>query len=305
MASKHSHAGRYSLIPYFTPPLQSPPSRSQSSRSPPTPQEEKTPSVGEEAEVTNPPPKILMETTDIHESMRQTIAMITDINLEDKKVIPYLRTLFEYHLYRSHKYGAMDKCLQFMHDQMAKLARKHELQANDLRTRLAQRLALDALLVAHMGHGDAAHMVLLRFSGRKAADNLVDWEMFELTRMRKKMARAGVNAAEDRLRAVLALCREKAEYAAPGLWAAELVKAKVEDQMGKFRVLEADKRLRLRVFGPTSKPWGKEGKPWTKETKKNYLDMAEKALGAQSSSCSSSSSYSSSSAPPPPPPPKS
>ncbi|KAG0636046.1 hypothetical protein HOY80DRAFT_1024664, partial [Tuber brumale] len=222
-----------------------------------------------------------MESSDVHENIRQTIAMITDFGMLTPKVIPYLRTLFEYHLYRVGKYGALDKCLQFMRHQMAKLAREHELQASSSRTRLAQRLALDALLVAHMGHGDAAFLVLLKFAGRKTTDNLIDWEMFELTRMRKKIARASVRAAEERLRAVLALRNEKIEYSEPGLWAVELAKAKVEDEMGKYRVLEADKKLRLRALGPHSKECNQDAKRHT-------LDMAEKSLDLLAMSSSSS-----------------
>ena len=126
--------------------------------------------------------------------------------------------------------------------------------------------------MAHTGHGDAAFVVLLNFAGREATGNLMDWDMFELTRMRKKIARAGVHSAEERLKAVLALRNEKIEYSEPGLWAVELVKAKVEHQMGKFRVLEADKKLRLRVFGPGPRQW-------SQEAKEHALDMAERGLG--------------------------
>jgi len=155
---------------------------------------------------------------------------------------------------------------------MNKLTRESESLASGSRDRLAQRLALDALLIAHIGHGDAAFVVLLKFAGRETTDNLTDWNMFELTRMRKKIARAAVHATEERLKAVVALRGEKIEYSEPGLWAVELVKAKVEHQMVKYRVLEADKKLRLRVFGPS---W----KPWSQEAKKHALDMAEKGLG--------------------------
>ncbi|KAG0135831.1 hypothetical protein HOY82DRAFT_628579 [Tuber indicum] len=212
-----------------------------------------------------------MESSDVHENIRRTIEMITDLGMLTQKVIPYLRTLFEYHLYRAGKYGALDKCLTLMHHQMAKLTREHELQASGSRTRLAQRLALDALLVAHMGHGDAAFLVLLNFAGRKTTDNLIDWDRFELTRMRKKIARASVHAAEERLKAVLALRNEKTEYLEPGQWAVELAKAKVEDEIGKYRVLEADKKLRLRALDP-------DWKQWSQDAKKHTLDMAEKGL---------------------------
>lgn len=218
-----------------------------------------------------------MEPTDIHENIRQTIAMITDLDIPTQNMIPYLRTLFEYHLYRTGKYGVLDKCLQFMHDHMNKLTRESELHATGSRARLAQRLALEGLLMAHIGHGDAGFVVLLKYAGREATDNLTDWNMFEFTRMRKKIARAGIQAAEERLKAVVALRGEKIEYSEPGLWAVELAKAKVEDQMGKYRVLEADKKLRLRVFGPG-------GKPWSQEAKKHALDMAEKGLGIRSPS---------------------
>ncbi|PUU82081.1 hypothetical protein B9Z19DRAFT_1121298 [Tuber borchii] len=225
----------------------------------------------------NLPPKFPMESTDIHENIRQTIAMITDLDIPTQNMIPYLRTLFEYHLYRTGKYGVLDKCLQFMHDHVNKLARESELHTCSSRARLGQRLALDALLVAHIGHGDSAFVVLLKFAGRETTDNLTDWNMFELTRMRKKIARAGVQAAEERLKAVVALRGEKIEYSEPGLWVVELVKAKVEDQMVNYRVLEADKRLRLRVFGPGSKPWSQEA--W-----KHALDMAERGLDIHNSS---------------------
>ena len=218
------------------------------------------------------PSQIPIEPYDIHENIRQTITMIADLDMPTPKVIPYLRTLFEYHLYRTGKYGVLDKCLQFMHKQMAEHTHESELRASDSRARLAQRLALDSLLIAHTGHGDTAFVVLLKFAGREATDNLMDWDMYELTRMRKKIARAGVHSAEERLKAVFALRSEKVEYSEPGLWAVELVKAKVEDQMGKYRVLEADKKLRLRVFGPDSRQW-------SEDAKKHALDMAERGLG--------------------------
>ncbi|PWW76589.1 hypothetical protein C7212DRAFT_344180 [Tuber magnatum] len=196
-----------------------------------------------------------------------------------RKMIPYLRTLFEYHLYRAGKYGPLDKCLRFMHDQMVKLAREHKLHAGSSRTRLAQRLALDALLVTHMGHGDAAFVVLLKFAGRKTTENLIDWDMFEAIRMRKKIACASTHAVEDRLSAVFSLCSEKSGYEEPGFWAMELIRAKMEDQMGKYRVLEADKKLRLRALGPGSKKW-------SQDARKHALDMAEKDLGIPSPSSS-------------------
>ncbi|CUS15889.1 unnamed protein product [Tuber aestivum] len=212
-----------------------------------------------------------MESSDIHGNILQTIEMVTNLDMPTQKMIPYLRTLLEYHLYRARAYGPLDKCLQFMHDQMDKSAREHEIHASSSRTRLAQRLALESVLVTHIGHGDAASAVLLRFAGRNTTENLIDWDTFELTRMRKKIARATVHDAEERLKAVSALRSEKAEYVEPGLWALELIKAKVEDQMGKYRVLEADKRLRLRVLSPNSKKW-------SQEAKKHFLDMVEKGL---------------------------